>query len=216
MQTRTYGDLFSLITNMIGAVELAADEQTQVKNFINRRYFEAYQSSSVWPRYLVVGEERDFSGGTQTVPFTQAEKDTINEFLRLHSAEPFKNNTVHEYKFYVDSDGASVINIVSGSPSSAYVTYKKTVTLPSVASDFYNSTDTIPEEFFNYIAHAVYADFLRVQNKQEEAIAEERVAEKYIAQEILKIDSRVTANGIKKRLNSQFRLPSSSFDASKQ
>ena len=216
MQTRTYGDLFSLITNMIGAVELAAEEQTQVKNFINRRYFEAYQSSSVWPRYLVVGENRLASG--QNVPFTEGTLDLIGEFLRIHKDEPFKNNTVREYKFYVDSTGANILNVPQPPvlTPSVYVTYKKIFTPFTVESGFYNSTAAVPEEFFNYIAHAVYADFLRVQNKQEEAIAEERVAEKYIAQELLKIDSRVTANGIKKRLNSQFRLPSSSFDASKQ
>jgi len=61
MQTREYGDLFSLISNMIGAVTLAADEQTQVANFINRRYFEAFQESPVWPRYVVTGEERDIA-----------------------------------------------------------------------------------------------------------------------------------------------------------
>jgi hypothetical protein len=61
MQTRTYGDLFSLISNMIGAVELASDEQTQVANFINRRYFEAYQTSPVWPRYVITGEARTIS-----------------------------------------------------------------------------------------------------------------------------------------------------------
>jgi hypothetical protein len=38
----------------------------------------------------------------------------------------------------------------------------------------------VPAEFFNFIAHAVYADFLRVQNRQQEAIAEDQVAQTYL------------------------------------
>ena len=61
MQNRTYGDLFNLVSNMIGAVELAADEQTQLRHFINRRFQEAFDESPVWPRYLVSSEERDIA-----------------------------------------------------------------------------------------------------------------------------------------------------------
>ena len=58
MQTRQYKDLFALSTHLIGAVALTADEQTQLGTFIDRRYFEAFRKSPIWPRYMVYGEPR--------------------------------------------------------------------------------------------------------------------------------------------------------------
>jgi len=316
MQTRTYGDLFSLITNMIGAVELAADEQTQVKNFINRRFQEAFDTSDVWPRYLVSSEERNlvsfvitgtdgtaglgvdatlinqnyvllgtgngsgaeasgtlvYSGltnaviiynsgsawtidqlasaakqsdgtyvvttnvppefletdtnkkdnvldvetwtrqggsgttgptltGKNLVPYAQSGKNTIGDFNRIHRKKAFLNNSAIEYDFFADADGANILNIVNTTDNTAFVTYKKQFTPFTVVSDFYNSTAEVPAEFFNYMAHAVYADFLRVQNKQEEAIAEENVAAKYLAQELEKVDIRMNNSTINKRFS---------------
>ena len=317
MQTRTYGDLFSLITNMIGAVELAADEQTQVKNFINRRFQEAFDTSDVWPRYLVSSEERGlvslvitgttgtagigidatlinqnyvllgtgtgsgaeaagtlvYSGltnatiiynsgsiwvidqlataakqsdgtyvvtansppefqegdadkkdnvldvetwtrtggsasdvgptltGKNLVPYAESGKNTIGDFNRVHRKRAFLNNSAIEYDFFADADGANILNIVNTTDNTAFVTYKKQFTPFTVVSDFYNSTTEVPAEFFNYMAHAVYADFLRVQNKQEEAIAEENVAAKYLAQELEKVDIRMNNSTINKRFS---------------
>ena len=48
MQTRQYKDLFALSTHLIGAVELTADEQTQLATFIDRRFFEAFRKKSFW------------------------------------------------------------------------------------------------------------------------------------------------------------------------
>ena len=323
MQTREYGDLFSLISNMIGAVTLASDEQTQVANFINRRFFEAYQTSPVWPRYVVTGEERDiavynisnvsgadaakvngnfkllgqidststvgkedtniyakidtyqnttadnlFTGsfvykldsgawkisgdatdievldsgkikiategttrytsvsttaeniedvkvwtagtgvsGTprikvvQMVPYEQFGKSNIGDVNRIHRKQPFYNNSAIEYDFYADLDGANILNITNTTDSTAFVTYKIPFSQFTVTSDYYNSTVEVPEEFFNYLAHTVYADFLRVQNKQEEAIAEENVGAKYLAQELEKVDLRMNNSTINKRFS---------------
>ena len=304
MQTRTYGDLFSLISNMIGAVELAADEQTQVKNFINRRFQEAFDTSPVWPRYVVSSEERQIialtlsgatsststsvnqnykllgsntTGGTnvyqgvttntviiyntgsawrvdtsasaaeqadgtytvsagtqqfieadtnkkdnvedvetwtprsgsdvlsvvakQLIPYAETNKNTIGDFNRIHRKKAFLNNSAIEYDFFADADGANILNIISTTDNTAFVTYKKQFTPLSVTTDFYNSTAEVPAEFFNYIAHTVYADFLRVQNKQEEAIAEENVGAKYLAQELEKVDLRMNNSTINKRFS---------------
>lgn len=327
MQTREYGDLFSLISNMIGAVTLASDEQTQVANFINRRFFEAFQESPVWPRYVVTGEERDIaiynisgvtdiepasvngnyrligvsdggegnskegtniyvkienfdkgtltgsilyqqSGGSfaisgsdsildynsvtdkysiddlgtlrftatssgydkpedviswtagtgvsgqprikavQMIPYEELNKTTIGDFNRIHRKQPFINNSAIEYDFYADVDGANILNITNTTDSSAFVTYKipfeklsPTLSAPPESNDYYNSNLAVPQEFFNYIAHAVYADFLRVQNKQQEAIAEEGVAKNYLAQELEKVDLRMNNSTINNKFS---------------
>ena len=105
------------------------------------------------------------------------------------------NNSSLEYDFYVDSLGANVLNVPSGTEK-VFVSYKKEFTPFTVTADYYNSTAGVPGEFFNYIAHAVYADFLRVQNRQEEALAEEQVAQTYLALELEKIDLRSNNNTI--------------------
>ena len=328
MQTRTYKDLFRLITSMIGTGgELAASgtEDTQVADFINRRFQQAFDTSPVWPRYFVSSEERilvlyELSGATAgtstavngkyrffginsgsfesgggsamadtniyqntdstttfiyknssnawvvatsisptdtrssdgkislnssgTVQFTEADttkndavedvttwtprtgsdllsvvkkyivpyaegkiltsgldKTTIGDFNRIHRKRAFLNNSAIEYEFFVDFDGANILNISNTSDTSTFVSYKKQFTPFTVTSDFYNSTVEVPGEFFNFIAHAVYADFLRVQNRQEQAIAEEQIAQTYLAQELEKIDIRNNNNTVNKRFS---------------
>ena len=60
MQTRTYGDLFTTTTALIGTGgNLEVNEQAQLHAFINRRFQQAFDESPIWPRYLVTAEERD-------------------------------------------------------------------------------------------------------------------------------------------------------------
>ena len=330
MQTRTYKDLFRLITSMIGTGgELAASgtEDTQVADFINRRFQQAFDTSPVWPRYFINSEARDIislnisglgagsssdfsskvngnyilvgqdsgssgavagtnvyynpaqgtksattinstiiykrsstnrweieegadiaiaadgsisvdvaTGSTvlfeadtnkkdnpsevttwtltatlvsgtplvvdeQLIPYAQTGKNTIGDFNRIHRKRAFLNNSAIEYEFFVDLNGANILNITSTTDNEAFVSYKKQFTPFTVTSDFYNSTVEVPGEFFNFIAHAVYADFLRVQNRQEQAIAEEQIAQTYLAQELEKIDIRNNNNTVNKRFS---------------
>jgi len=142
------------------------------------------------------------------VPYTEegiltgeSAKDTIGDFNRIHRKQAFLNNSSLEYEFFVDFDGANILNIANTNDTSAFVSYKKQFTPFTVTSDYYNSTVEVPGEFFNYIAHAVYADFLRVQNRQEQALAEEQVAQTYLALELEKIDIRSNNNTINKRFS---------------
>ena len=74
MQTRTYKDLFRLITSMIGTggeLPGSGTEDTQVADFINRRFQQAFDESPIWPRYFVSSEERtlvlyELSGATSS------------------------------------------------------------------------------------------------------------------------------------------------------
>jgi len=332
MQTRTYKDLFRLITSMIGTggeLPGSGTEDTQVADFINRRFQQAFDQSPVWPRYVVVSEPRelialtitgasgtgstdvngnyillgsqksggsghaktgsliycrntrsdDGSGGVispvaliyekpdgswnittgsgdvtysadsnfdvrnpgtiryteydsvaksfpyevetwavsngadvypnivqkQSIPYSggsaRGESTTIGDFQRIHRKKAFINNSSTEYDFSVDFEGANILNTVTSDEKIAYVTYKQQFTPFTVTSDYYNSVVEVPGEFFNYIAHAVYADFLRVQNRQQEAIAEEQVAQTYLALELEKIDIRSNNNTVNKRFS---------------
>jgi len=333
MQTRTYKDLFRLITSMIGTggeLPGSGTEDTQVADFINRRFQQAFDQSPIWPRYFVNSEARDLislvisglgagsstdsssvtngnyillgqdngdsgavagtnvyynaavgtrissqvsnttlvykrsstnrweiegtanvginADGTvsvqagagsavtllveadttkkdnpsevdtwtlttaklsgtplvvdeQLIPYAQTGKDTIGDFNRIHRKRAFLNNSAVEYEFFVDLNGANILNITSTTDNEAFASYKKQFTPFTVTTDFYNSTVEVPGEFFNFIAHAVYADFLRVQNRQQEAIAEEQVAQTYLALELEKIDIRSNNNTVNKRFS---------------
>ena len=135
------------------------------------------------------------------IPYAQTGKDTIGDFNRIHRKKAFLNNSAIEYEFFVDFDGANILNIVNSSDNEAFVSYKKQFTPFTVTSGYYDSDVEVPGEFFNYIAHSSYADFLRVQNKQEEAIAEEGMAKNYLALELEKIDIRSNNNTINKRFS---------------
>ena len=326
MQTRSYKDLFRLISSMVGTGgELSDGEQTQVANFINRRFQEAFDESPVWPRYFVPSEERklshftlagtipssyqvpyakfgtlngsdfftpvDITGGNtdiflyktptkkwqlefgvysksysagasvaedpvtvsayneiefiqsdstdyaspldvprwidnsgtiggvleleslNLVPYAESmdfensqsapsrdQKTNIGDFHRIHRNKAFLNNSSLEYDFYVDSEGANVLNAPSGTEK-VFVSYKKEFSRFHVGSNYYNSTAVVPSEFFNFIAHAVYADFLRVQNRQQEAIAEEQIARSYLNLELEKVDVQSNNKTINKRFS---------------
>jgi hypothetical protein len=135
------------------------------------------------------------------IPYAQTGKDTIGDFNRIHRKRAFQNNSSMEYDFFVDFNGANILNIANSTDNEAFVSYKKQFTPFTVTSDYYNSVVEVPGEFFNYIAHAVYADFLRVQNRQEQALAEEQVAQTYLALELEKIDIRSNNNTINKRFS---------------
>lgn len=319
MQTRTYGDLFKLIQSLAGVASFATNEQDDIANLINRRFSEAYQTSQMWPRYLVPNDERklavinvkghtaaptrnglyykfgeDSSGnavylgvntnnvdqfrsqyfqkqtngqwtltggslskdlGTgvvtptssatllgqrdtsieydnpwdviwdtnssgevivvekvQTVAFDEVEeiysssdtskqKDTIGEFVRIHRTKPFENLSSLEYDFYVSNEGANILNIANTSDTHVFVTYKQKFTPFTTSSDFESSTEEVPSEFFHYIAHAAYADFLRTDGQTEKAMAEEATAQQYLAQELERVDVIMNNTTVNKRFS---------------
>jgi len=137
----------------------------------------------------------------QLIPYAQTGKNTIGDFNRIHRKRAFQNNSSMEYDFFVDFNGANILNIANSTDNSAFVSYKKQFTPYTITSGYYDSSLEVPAEFFNYIAHAVYADFLRVQNRQEQALAEEQVAQTYLALELEKIDIRSNNNTINKRFS---------------
>ena len=135
------------------------------------------------------------------IPYAETNKTTIGDFNRIHRKKAFQNNSSMEYDFFVDFDGANILNIANSTDNSAFVSYKKQFTPYTITSGYYDSSLEVPAEFFNYIAHSVYADFLRVQNRQEQALAEEQVAQTYLALELEKIDIRSNNNTINKRFS---------------
>ncbi len=189
MKNRTYEDLLTLIRSLSGVGNFTTEEQTSILSFVNRRAYEAYNMSQSWPRYIVVGEERAISSNPEsTIPFEQAGKNDIHEFIRIHRSKPFLRNSALEFDFYVDSFGAHILNLTTADASSAFVTYKKDL------GQFTAVSTDIPSEWFAFIAHSAYADFLRMDGQHDKALTEEQVAQNYIAMELEKVDNMSNNN----------------------
>ena len=191
---KSYTDLFELVRSLAGVDSFTSSEEDDILRLANRRLYEAYSASQMWTPYIIVGEERAISSD-QVVPFTQASplKDDVSEFQRIHRDQPFLNSGTMEYNFYVDANGAHVMNLGSTTSSSAYVTYKKKFT------DFTKTSADIPEEFFYFAAHATYADFLRMDGQTSKAMDEENKATSYLASELEKLDIISNNNTIRRK-----------------
>jgi predicted small secreted protein len=192
MQVKSYsgaGGLKELIQALAGVSSFTTEEDSKILSFVNRRAAEAYNLSPSWARYLVVSEERTITTAN-TIPYTQATKDDIGEFIRIHRKQAFLNDSSLEYDFYVDSNGANILNIVNTEDTSAFVTYKKEL------AAFTETSEDIPLEFFYFVAHAAYADFLRMDGQHGKALTEEQIAKNYLDIELEKIDIRNNNNSI--------------------
>lgn len=203
MQTRTYSDLYALIQALCG-VAFSSIEAPRIKALVNRRAVRAYRASPYWTRFLVVGQERLLTG--RIIPFTESGKSQIDTFLRVHADNPYIAGTVQEYDFHVGSSGAT---LVSGSsiPTSAWVTYQ--AVLPDKYGDGAGEESNIPREWFEYLAHGTYADFLRAEGQQEKAALADQEALEILTDEMLVPQnvstSNVVATKIRTNMNSQTR-----------
>ena len=143
--------------------------------------------------------------GKNFIPYAQTGRTTIGSFNRIFRKQAFLNNSAHEYEFFVDFTGANILNVVSTTDNSAFITYKQQFTpftvSGSLVSDYTDSTVEVPAEFFAYIAHATYADFLRMDGQTDKAFAEENTASVALALELEKIDIISNNNTVNKRFS---------------
>lgn len=203
MQTRTYAELFSLIQSLCGVV-FATLEVGRIKALINRRALRAYRSTNYWPRFLKIGEERTVADNV--VPYTELGKDSIDTYLRIHVQAPYVTSSVQEYDFMVTADGATLV-AGNTSPTSAFITYKAQFT--DTYGDGAGESTSIPAEWFQYIAHGTYADYLRAEGQQEKAALADQESDTLLQDEMIRIDEQHTlqlvANRIFTNANMQIR-----------
>ena len=203
MQTKTYAELFALIKALCGVV-FASIETPRIKALINRRALRAYRATNYWPRFLKIGEQRVVTSGV--VPFTESGLDSIDTFLRVHKQAPYVTASVQEYDIMVTASGAT---LVCGDldPSEAFVTYKSQLT--DTYGDGSGETTAIPAEWFQYLAHGTYADYLRAEGQQEKAALADQEAEALLQDELIRIDEQHTlqlvANRVFTNANMQMR-----------
>lgn len=111
MTTRPYSELVELVEAFAGA-SLGTQERSRLKALANRRAKKAYRATNYWPRFLKVGEEREVTS-EGLLAFEQTDLDTIDTVLRIHASRPFYQQWAREYEFFVQNDGAQIINYVT-------------------------------------------------------------------------------------------------------
>lgn len=204
MQTKDYTtDLLPLIKSLCG-VEFANLELPRIKAMINSRAKRAYRASNFWPRFLVVGEERDVVNGY--VPWTQAGLDSVDTFVIIHRSAPYIADSAQNFDFYVDFTGAKIVDGDLNS-ASAYTTYKKQTT--SVYGDGTGGTTSlIPDEWFEYLAHGTYSDWLRSEGQMEKSQIADAEAMDKLTDELIRIDEMRSSALVSTRIQTNANMQS--------
>jgi hypothetical protein len=217
MQDRLYTDLFDTTQALCGVV-FASIEKSRIKALINRRARKAYKSSNYWTRFLGVGEERSVLNGV--IPFDEDGKASVDTFLRIFVTQPYTVNSNQEYQYIVGPYGATLL-AGSFEPEVAYVTYKAQLAItygPGTsggdASGSATDVITVPSEWFDYMAHGAYADYLRAEGQQEKAALADQEANEMLLDELMRLDEQHTQTVISPRIftnaNMQIRSGGSS------
>jgi len=194
MQTKTYAELFALIQALCGVV-FASIETPRIKALINRRALRAYRSSNYWTRFLKIGEERVVA--SSVIPYSEGSLSSIDTFLRVYKQAPYIASSVQEYDIMVTSAGAT---LVCGdlNPSEAYVTYK--AQLVDTYGDGSGEQAAIPAEWYQYMAHGTYADYLRAEGQQEKSVIADQEAEMLLQDEMIRLDENHTSGLVSNRI----------------
>ena len=194
MQTKTYTELFALIQALCGVV-FASIETPRIKALINRRALRAYRSSNYWTRFLVIGQGRVVT--SSVIPYSESGLSPIDTFLRVYKQAPYIASSVQEYDIMVTSSGAT---LVCGdlNPTEAFVTYK--AQLVDTYGDGVGEVATIPAEWYQYLAHGTYADYLRAEGQQEKAVIADQEAEMLLQDEMIRLDENHTSGLVSNRI----------------
>ena len=194
MQTKTYAELFALIQALCGVV-FASIETPRIKALINRRALRAYRASNYWTRFLKIGEERVIS--SSVIPYSESGLSSIDTFLRVYKQAPYISSSVQEYDIMSTANGATLI---SGglNPTEAFVTYK--AQLSDTYGDGSGESTAIPAEWYQYIAHGTYADYLRAEGQQEKSVIADQEAELLLQDEMIRLDENHTSGLVSNRI----------------
>lgn len=140
------------------------------------------------------------------LPYTQTGLSSVDTFLRAHKQAPYVTASVQEYDIMVTANGATLV-VGDLNPATAFLTYKAQLT--DTYGDGAGETPAIPAEWYQYLAHGTYADYLRAEGQQEKAALADQEAEGLLQEELIRIDEQHTlqmvANRVFTNANMQMR-----------
>jgi hypothetical protein len=89
-------------------------------------------------------------------------------------------------------------------PSTAFVTYKAQFT--DTYGDGAGETSSVPAEWFQYLAHGTYADYLRAEGQQEKAALADQEAEALLTEELIRLDENHTSGFVSNRIRTNANM----------
>jgi hypothetical protein len=127
----------------------------------------------------------------------------VDTFLRFFKQAPYIASSVQEFDFAVTADGAT---LVAGdlNPSTAFLTYKAQFT--DTYGDGAGETSSVPAEWFQYLAHGTYADYLRAEGQQEKAALADQEAEALLTEELIRLDENHTSGFVSNRIRTNANM----------
>ncbi len=75
MTTRTYTELYGLISALAGVSSFTTNEQTNILAFVNRRLYQGYRATETWPRYIIGAQARPAPSNLISRTFTPASQN---------------------------------------------------------------------------------------------------------------------------------------------
>jgi len=205
MQTKTYSELYDLIQALCG-VMFAVGEEQRIKALINRRAQKAYRASNYWTRFLLVGQQ--FTPDDGVVLYEDPNGYKVDTFLRIYKTQPYTGINVQEYEFTVTQGGAKLIHGTT-IPDTVWVTCKTQLldTYGTATGDNSN----IPNEWFQYMAHGTYSDYLRAEGQQERAALADQEASEMLTDELMRLDEQHTQTIISNRISTNSNMQYRSY-----
>jgi hypothetical protein len=137
------------------------------------------------------------------VPYDETGKSSVDTFLRIFKQAPYISASVQEFDYTVTADGAT---LVAGdlNPETAFVTYK--AQFSDTYGDGAGETSSVPAEWFQYLAHGTYADYLRAEGQQEKAAVADAEAEALLTEELIRLDENHTSGFVSNRIRTNANM----------
>ena len=137
------------------------------------------------------------------VPYSETGKSSVDTFLRIFKQAPYISSSVQEFDFTVTAEGAT---LVAGdlNPSTAFLTYK--AQFSDTYGDGAGETSSVPAEWFQYLAHGTYADYLRAEGQQEKAAVADAEAEALLTEELIRLDENHTSGFVSNRIRTNANM----------
>ena len=137
------------------------------------------------------------------VPYAETGKSSVDTFLRFFKQAPYIASSVQEFDYTVTAEGAT---LVAGdlNPSTAFLTYK--AQLSDTYGDGAGETSSVPAEWFQYLAHGTYADYLRAEGQQEKAALADQEAEALLTEELIRLDENHTSGFVSNRIRTNANM----------
>jgi len=137
------------------------------------------------------------------VPYAETGKSSVDTFLRFFRRAPYISSSVQEFDYTVTAEGAT---LVAGdlNPSTAFLTYK--AQFADTYGDGAGETSSVPAEWFQYLAHGTYADYLRAEGQQEKAALADQEAEALLTEELIRLDENHTSGFVSNRIRTNANM----------